>query len=158
MGLNKGDKAPDLELPEGAPDNLVDLSEYRGEQNLVLLFVPMAFTSVCTDEMCSVSESLDEYRSLDAKVFGISVNSPFTQNEWKEKEDIKIDLLSDFNREAVAAFDVKREDLLGLKNVANRAAFVIDRDGIIQYSWETDDPRIQPDFDEIKSVLDDLSP
>ncbi|MFB6226700.1 MAG: redoxin domain-containing protein [bacterium] len=156
MALADGTKAPDFELPEGAPDNLVSLSDHRGK-NVVLLFFPMAFTGVCTDEMCQVTSQLNEYSSLDAEVFGISVNSPFTQNEWKESENIDIPLLSDFNREAITAYDVKREELLGLEDVADRSAFVIDKDGVIRYSWVTEDPSQLPDFDEIKSVLRDLN-
>lgn len=157
MALTQGTEAPDLELPEGAPDNLVNLSSFEGSESVVLLFFPMAFTGVCTEEMCTVTDQLSDYEDLNSKVFGVSVDSPFTQNEWKEKEDIRIPLLSDFNREAINAFDVKREELLGLEAVANRAAFVIDSDGVIQYSWETDDPTVLPDFDEIKSVLDGLN-
>lgn len=157
MALAKGAEAPDVELPEGAPDNMVSLSDFEGEQPVVLLFFPMAFTGVCTDEMCMVSQNINEYDELNAEVFGVSVNSPFTQNEWKEQEDITIPLLSDFNRTAINAFDVKRDELLGLEEVADRSAFVIDRDGVIQYSWQTDDPTVLPDFDEIKSVLQDLN-
>lgn len=156
MALSAGTEAPELELPEGAPDNMVNLSDFEGSENVVLLFVPMAFTGVCTDELCTVSEQINDFESLDARVFGASVNSPFTLNEWKEKEGITIPILSDFNREAINAFDVKREELLGLESVANRSAFVIDGDGIIQYAWESDDPGVLPDFDEIKSILDEL--
>lgn len=156
MALSAGAAAPELELFEGAPDNLVNLADHEGNENVVLLFFPMAFTGVCTDEMCTVSENINDYEDLDAAVYGVSVNSPFTQNEWKENEGITIPLLSDFNREAINAFDVKRDDLLGLEDVANRSAFVIDRDGVIQYSWESDDPSVLPDFDAIKSVLADL--
>lgn len=154
MALAAGTRAPDFELPQGAPDEMVRLSDFRGEK-VVLLFFPLAFTSVCTQEMCSVSDDLDSYEDLDARVFGISVNSPFTQNAWKEEEDIQLPLLSDFNREAVVAYDVKRDDLLGLNDVANRSAFVIDEEGTIQYSWESEDPSVLPDFEEIKAVLQD---
>lgn len=156
MTLSTGTEAPEVELPSGAPDEMVSLSDYRGEKNVVLLFFPMAFTGVCTDELCTVTNNLDQYEDLDAKVFGVSVNSPFTQNEWKEKEDIEIPLLSDYNREAIEAFDVVRPDLLGLERVANRSAFVIDKDGVIQYSWMSDDPAVLPNFDDIKSTLESL--
>lgn len=156
MALAAGTKAPEFELPSGAPDRTVTLSEHRGE-NVVLLFFPMAFTGVCTEEMCSVTDDLASFEELNATVLGISVDSPFSQNAWKEEEDIGIPLLSDFNREAVVAYDVRRDDLLGLHDVANRAAFVVDEEGMIQYSWESDDPGVLPDFDEIKAVLQDGS-
>lgn len=156
MALASGTKAPDFELPSGAPDETVTLSDYRGRK-VVLLFFPLAYTGVCTEEMCSVTDDLSSYRELDAEVLGISVDSPFSQNAWAEEEGIEIPLLSDFNREAVVAYDVKRDDLLGLNDVANRAAFVIDEEGVIEYSWESDDPGVLPDFDEIKAVLQDGS-
>jgi len=156
MALDAGTKAPDFELPSGGPDDTVRLSDLRGNR-VVLLFFPMAFTGVCTEEMCSVTDDLSSYEELEARVFGISVDSPFSQNAWKQEEEIAIPLLSDFNREAVTAYDVKRDDLLGLHDVANRAAFVIDGDGVIRYSWETEDPTVLPDFDEIKAVLRDGS-
>lgn len=157
MALSSGTQAPEIELPEGEPDNLVNPSDFAGSDNVVLLFFPLAFTGVCTTEMCTVSDDVNDFKELDAEVFGVSVNSPFTQNEWKEKEGITIPLLSDFNREAVTAYDVKREELLGLENVANRSAFVIDRDGVIRYSWESEDPSVLPDFDEIKNTLEGLN-
>ncbi len=156
MALAAGTKAPEFELPSGAPDETVTLSDYRGRK-VVLLFFPLAYTSVCTQEMCSVTDDLSSFQDLDAEVLGISVDSPFSQNAWAEEEGIEIPLLSDFNREAVVAYDVKRDDLLGLHDVANRAAFVVDEEGVIEYSWESDDPGVLPDFDEIKAVLQDGS-
>lgn len=158
MPLSQGENAPNFELPSGSPDNTIALSDYEGKENVVLLFFPLAFTGVCTDEMCTVSEQhLGRFNELNAEVLGISVNSPFTQEEWKQQEGIEFPLLSDFNRDVVTDYGVKREELLGLEDVANRAAFVIDRDGVIQYSWMTEDPTVLPDFDEIESVLEELS-
>ncbi len=156
MALTAGTEAPDFSLPPaGDPEARVGLDEAEGLK-LVLLFFPMAFTPVCTEEACTVSEDLSEYRNLNAKVMGISVNSPFTQDAWKEREDFDLPLLSDFNREVVDAYDVNRNELLGLKNVANRAAFVIDEDGVIQYSWESEDPTHLPPFEDIREAVKSL--
>lgn len=156
MALSKGTQAPNFNLPlAGDPEERFTLKDAEGHK-LVLLFFPMAFTSVCTDEACQASEDLNEYRRLNAEIVGISVDSPFSQAAWKEKEDFDIPLLSDFNRETIEAYDVKRDDLMGLKNVANRAAFVIGEDGIIQYSWESEDPGQLPPFDEIRETVESL--
>ncbi|MFB6347063.1 MAG: redoxin domain-containing protein [bacterium] len=156
MALSVGTKAPDFSLPpSGDPESRVTLEDTKGYK-FVLLFFPMAFTSVCTEEACTASEDLSQYRKLGAEVMGVSVDSPFTQQAWKEQEDFDLPLLSDFNREMIDAYDVMRDDLLGLKNVANRAAFVIDEDGIIQYSWETDDPGQMPPLDEIRETVESL--
>jgi peroxiredoxin len=154
MALSAGTEAPDFSVPpSGDPESRVTLADTEGYK-FVLLFFPMAFTSVCTEEACTFSEDLSEYRELGAEVMGVSVDSPFTQQAWKENEDFDLPMLSDFNREMIEAYDVKREDLLGLQNVANRAAFVIDEDGIIQFSWESDDPGQLPPFDEIREAVE----
>ena len=103
--------------------------------------------------MCSVSEGISEYESLNASVYGISVDSPFSQEGWAEVNKITIPLLSDFNKEVCAAYDVIYEDLLGFKGVAKRSAFIVNKDGNIVYSWSSDDPHNLPPFDEIKAAL-----
>lgn len=154
MALPAGTEAPDFSVPpSGDPESRVTLEDTKGYK-FVLLFFPMAFTSVCTEEACTMSEDLDEYRKLGAEVMGVSVDSPFTQQAWKEQEGFDLPMLSDFNREMIEAYDVKRDDLLGLKNVANRAAFVIDEEGVIQFSWESDDPGQLPPFDEIREAVE----
>jgi len=154
MALSVGDKAPDFSLPpSSSPEERVTLSDTEG-YTFVLLFFPMAFTPVCTDEACKISEELNAYRRLNAEVLGVSVDSPFAQNAWKQMEDFQLPLLSDFNREAIHDFDVVREDLMGLKQVANRAAFVIDEDGVIAYSWESEDPEKLPPFEEIFEAVE----
>lgn len=154
MALKTGQKAPDFTL-KSKGEELVDikLSDNFGSKQTVLLFFPLAFTGVCTDEMCSVSGGLDEYDSLDAVVYGISVDSPFSQEGWAKANNITLTLLSDFNKEAATAYDVIYEDLIGLKGVAKRSAFVINKDGEITYSWSSDDPHNLPPFDEIKAAL-----
>ena len=117
MGLNVGDQASDFTLKQKVGEGLEDvsLSGYRGKKNVVLLFFPLAYTSVCTDEMCSVSGGLAEYESLDAQVLGISVDSPFSQEAWAKENGITIPLLSDFNKEVSASYGAQYEDLLGFR-------------------------------------------
>lgn len=158
MGLNVGDQAPDFTLKSKNDDGLADisLSDYRGKQNVVLLFVPLAFTSVCTDELCSVSQGIDAYSGLNAAVLGLSVDSPFSQEAWAKANGITIPLLSDFNKEVSAAYGSQFEDLLGFKGVAKRSAFVIDKNGVVQFASVSDDPKQVPDFEAIKACLEGL--
>ena len=155
MALTKGQKAPDFTLKTKNADGLADvtLSNNFGNRQTVLLFFPLAFTSVCTEEMCSVSGALADYEALDAAVYGISVDSPFAQEGWAQANAITITLLSDFNKETAAAYDVLFEELIGLKGVAKRSAFVINKDGEITYSWSSDDPANLPLFEEVKGAL-----
>lgn len=155
MALAKGTQAPEFSLKTKSGEYLVDvsLSDNRGKKQTVLLFFPLAFTGVCTDEMCSVTGNIDDYSDLDAEVYGISVDSPFAQEGWAQANEISVTLLSDFNKEVATAYDVIYEDLIGLKGVAKRSAFVIGKDGAITYSWVTEDPTVLPSFDEIKAAL-----
>jgi len=111
---------------------------------------------VCTDELCSVSQGLDAYDNLNAQVLGISVDSPFAQEAWANANDITMPLLSDFNKEVSAAYGSQFEDLLGFKGVAKRSAFVVDKNGVVQFASVSDDPQVVPDFDAIKACLEGL--
>ena len=154
MAINVGDQAPDFTLT-GKRGDLEDvaLSSFRGNRNVVLLFFPLAYTSVCTDEMCSVSGGLSEYDNLNAQVLAISVDSPFAQEAWAEQNDISIPLLSDFNKEVSAAYGAQYQELLGFRGVAKRAAFVVDKDGIVRYAEVSEDATVLPDFDAVKRCL-----
>ncbi len=152
MPIRTGDRAPPFRLPE-APGQVVDLAEHIGREKVVLLFFPLAFSSVCTDELRTVSREWDEWEKLDARVFGISVDSPFVAKRFREEEEIAFPLLSDFNRQVAKQYGVLHEDLLGLRGVAKRAAFVIGRDGKVVYDWVSDDPGFQPDYAAIKRAL-----
>ena len=156
MALAKGTKAPDFTLKHKTGDGLVDvtLSENFGEKNTVFLFFPFAFTSVCMAEMCSVRDTLNSYTELNADVYGISIDSPFTLEVMAQKENISFPLLSDFNKEVAQAYDVLYEDLLGLRGVAKRSAFVINKEGVITYSWSSDDPKNVPDFPELRAAIE----
>ena len=159
MGITVGDQAPDFTLKSKSGDDMNDisLSDYRDEKNVVILFFPLAYTGVCTDEMCSVSGGLAEYDALNAQVLGISVDSPFAQEAWAEKEGITIPLLSDFNKEVSAAYGSQFEDLIGFKGVAKRSAFVVDKSGVVRFASVSDDPTELPNFDAIKACLQALS-
>lgn len=155
MAIKVGERAPDFTL-QIRPNEKVSLGDYLGEGAVVLLFFPLAYSGVCTTEMCSVAEDYSSYRELGAQVLGISVDSPFVNQKFAEDCKAPFPILSDFNKEAVAAYGVLREDLIGLKGVSNRAAFVVDKGGEVTYSWVTENPHDMPPFEEIKSALQAL--
>ncbi len=156
MSVQIGQDAPDFTLKNTDMQD-VTLSSLRGQKNVVLLFVPFAFTGVCTKELCSVRDNLHDYAHLNAEVLGISVDSPFAQKQWKEKENLNFTLLSDFNREACQAYGAHFEDLRGLHGVAKRAAFVIDKGGKVRYAEVLDSPGNLPDFEKIQAALQSLA-
>lgn len=155
MALATGTKAPDFTLKTKNADGLEDitLSQNFGKKKTVLLFFPLAFTSVCMDEMCTVNSGLQAYKDLNADVYGISVDSPFTLEKMASIDNLQFPLLSDFNKEVSKAYDVLYADLLGFKGVSKRSAFVIDESGEIIYSESSDDPKVVPNFDAIKAAL-----
>lgn len=155
MALIPGTKAPLFTLKTKNAKGLQDISlqDQIGKEKTVLLFFPFAFTSVCMKEMCDVNDSLNQYSKLNAAVFGISVDSPFAQEQMAQVDQLKFPLLSDFNKEVSAAYDVLYSDLLGFKGVSMRSAFVIDEAGTIVHSESSDDPHDLPNFDAIKTAL-----
>jgi peroxiredoxin len=134
----------------------VTLSQNFGKQNTLLLFFPLAFTGVCTQEMCDITAGLNAYAGLSAAVIGVSVDSPFAQEAWAQKEKIAVTLCSDLNKKVAQAYGVLLPDLIGLGAVSARAAFVIDRQGVIQYSEQTPTPKELPNFHAIKETLGKL--
>ena len=152
MSVQVGQEAPDFTL-KNTDNQEVTLSSLRGQKNVVLLFVPFAFTGVCTNELCSVRDSLGQYAGLNAEVFGISVDSPFAQKQWKEKEQLNFTLLSDFNRQVNKAYGAQFDNLMGFEGVSKRAAFVIDKAGRVQYAEVLETPRELPNFDNIQAAL-----
>ena len=155
MAIQVGTKAPDFTLKSKTASGLSDvsLSKNLGKSNTVVLFFPLAFTSVCTSEMCDISAGLGQYRDLNAEVIGISVDSPFAQEAWAQKEKIGITLASDLNKKTAEAYGVLLPDLIGLGAVSARAAFVIDKQGIVRYSEQTPTPKDLPNFNAIKETL-----
>lgn len=155
MAIPVGSKAPDFTLKSKNASGLADvkLSNNFGKKNTVLLFFPLAFTSVCTQEMCDITSGLNAYKDLNAEVIGISVDSPFAQEAWAQKEKIGIALASDLNKKTAEAYGTLLPDLIGLGAVSARAAFVIDRNGVVQYSEQTPTPKDLPNFNAIKAAL-----
>ncbi|MDP3848861.1 MAG: redoxin domain-containing protein [Luteolibacter sp.] len=160
MSIKVGDQAPDFTLVTKTAEGpqLVKLSDLIGNSNIVLLFVPMAFTGVCTTEFCEISAGISDYESLDAKVLGISGDNPFAQAAWAEKEGITIPLLSDYEHEVAKAYGVAYEQFLPAANlimggVAKRSAFVIDKAGVVRYAEVQDHPKDLPDFEAVKAAL-----
>jgi peroxiredoxin len=155
MAIPVGSKAPDFTLKSKQASGLVDvkLSSNFGKKNTVLLFFPLAFTSVCTKEMCDITSGLSAYSGLNAEVIAISVDSPFAQEAWAQKEKIGITIASDLNKKTAEAYGTLLPDLLGLGAVSARAAFVIDRHGALQYSEQTPTPKDLPNFSAIQDTL-----
>jgi peroxiredoxin len=155
MALNVGTKAPDFTLKSKQSTGLADvnLSKNFGTKNTVVLFFPLAFTGVCTQEMCDITAGLSHYASLNAEVIAISVDSPFAQEAWAQKEKITITLASDLNKETAKAYGVLLPDLAGLGSVSARAAFVIDKTGTIRYAEQTATVKDLPNFTAIKETL-----
>ncbi|GMR11840.1 MAG: peroxiredoxin [Gemmatimonadota bacterium] len=153
MTLDVGDVAPGFALPLKIGDPPILLSDYQGEKPVVLLFFPLAFSSTCTAEMCSVAESYSAWQDLDAEVIGISVDSPFVNQKFADDCNAPFPIVSDFNKEASTAYGVLYDEFAGLRGVSKRSAFVVGRDGRISYAWVSEDPAIMPDFDAIMSAL-----
>jgi len=155
MAISVGTKAPDFTLKSKQASGLVDvkLSNNLGKKNTVLLFFPAAFTSVCTQELCDISAGLGAYAGLNADVIGISVDTPFAQEAWAQKEKIGITLASDLNKTTIKSYNVVFPMLAGIGDTAARAAFVIDKNGIIQYSEQTPTPKDLPNFEAVKAAL-----
>lgn len=155
MPLPVGTRAPDFMLKTKTADGVKDvkLSDNFGKAATVLLFFPLAFTSVCTTEMCDQTAGLGEYEKLGAKVYAISVDSPFAQEAWAKANKIGLTLLSDLNKTTIKAYDVVFPMLAGVGDTAARAAFVIGRDGTVKYAEQTPTPKDLPNFQAIKTAL-----
>lgn len=164
MAISVGSYAPEFTLCTlgASGPELFKLTDHVGSQNILLLFVPMAFTGVCTQEFCEISKSINDFTSLNAKVIGISGDNPFAQKAWAEKEGITLQLLSDYDHKVAAAYDVAYEAFLPDKNlimggVPKRSAFIVDKAGIVQYAESSDNPGQLPNFDAIKAKLKELA-
>ena len=155
MPLKIGTSAPDFTLKTKTVQGLeeVKLSDNFGKRNTVLLFFPLAFTGVCTQEMCDVSGGISSYETLNAAVYGISVDSPFAQEAWANQEKITVKLLSDLNKSVTKAYDVVFPNLAGVGDTAARAAVVIDKAGNIVHIEQTPTPKDLPNFEAVKAAL-----
>lgn len=154
-----------VEVNEPAPDvQLVDtelrpvrISDFKGKVT-VLAFYPGAFTSVCTKEMCTLRDNMSKFNSLNATVVGISVDPPFSNAAFKKTYNLSFPILCDYNREAVKTYGVFHENFAGLKGytAAKRSVFILDKQGIIRYKWVSDDPKVEPNYEEIAKVVERL--
>ncbi len=157
MALKKGDKAPSFKLFD-TDKKEVSLGDFKGK-NLIIHFFPLAFTGVCTTQLCTVRDAIGMYKNDNADVVAISVDSIFTLGKYKEEQNLPFTLLSDFNREAATAYDALHDvfPAMGMQKVAKRAAFVVDKDGVIQYAQVLESPGDLPDFAAINATLAELN-
>jgi len=159
MALKIGDKAPQFTLKSNSLED-VSLQDFKGKNNVVLLFFPLVNTSVCEKELCSTRDGLSHYSDLNAQVIAISVDSPFAQKLWTEKHKFNFPLLSDFNKEVSKAYGAFYDNFLPGKfdflGVAKRSAFVIDKAGVIKYAEVLENAGDEPDYDAIRKALESL--
>ena len=151
--LQTGDQAPDFTLPNHKREK-VSLADLRGK-TVVLAFFPAAFTGVCEKEMCSFRDSLAALNDLNAEVLGVSVDAPFSNAAFAERNSLNFSLLSDYNREAVRAYGIAHDDFAGMTGytAAKRSVFVIDAAGKVQYAWVGPNPGVEPNYDEVKQAV-----
>jgi|SRR5688572_22181601 len=155
MPLQIGQAAPDFTLYD-SDKKQVSLNEYRGN-NVLLLFFPFAFSSVCTAELCAVRDNISRYNAVQAKVFGISVDSLYTLAKFKAEQNLNFILLSDFNKEVSYAYQAYYETFsYGMKGVSKRAAFIVDKAGLLKYVEVLENSSEQPKFDSITKRLEEL--
>ena len=156
MSVEVGQPAPHFKLYDQDRQTR-DLNDFKG-QNVVLAFFPGAFTGVCTTEMCTFRDRLEQFNSLNAQVLGVSVDPPFSQKVFADQNNLNFPLLSDFNREAANAYDVPLPNLAGLEGyvACKRAVFVIDGNGVVQYTWVGDSPANEPDYDEVRQAVSNV--
>lgn len=157
MTIQNGQKAPDFTLYDSNKQE-VHLGDQQGKNNVVLLFFPLAFTSVCTAELCNIRDNYSTYNGLNAQVYGISVDSLFTLDRFAKEQNLNFPLLSDFNKDVSAAYGSLYETFgFGMKGVSKRSAFVIDKEGIVRYAQVLENAGEQPDFQAIQTTLSQLN-
>ena len=155
-----GDTAPDFTAPlaNGDVDSFTLSERLEDEAPIVLAFFPGAFTGVCTDEMCTFQDRLAAFDDLDANVYGVSRDSPFALNEFRDQNGLEFGLISDYNKEIIDDYDIAMDFAdLGVYGVAKRSVFVIDGDGEVTYEWVSDDPGVEPDYDEVEAAVEDAA-
>ncbi len=157
MSVNVGEKAPEFKLLDASLKEK-KLSDYKG-QNVVLAFFPGAFTSVCTQEMCTFRDSMASFNNLKAKVIGISTDTPFAQSEFAKANKLNFELLSDITTEVSKKYGVLYDSFLNIQgfHASKRAVFVIGKDGNVKYKWVTENAGNLPDFEEIKKAVEKLN-
>ncbi len=155
--LQIGQKAPDFSLYDTSL-KARSLSEFLGKKT-VLAFFPGAFTSICTKEMCSFRDSMTNFNNMNAQVVAISVDPPFSIKAWAEQNKLQFPILSDFNRQAIRTYGVFHEDFIGMKGytAAKRSVFVLDEKGIVRYKWVSENPGIEPPYDEVRKAVEQIA-
>jgi peroxiredoxin len=158
MALQIGQSAPDFSLYD-SDKNKVSLSDFKGQSTVLLLFFPQAFTGVCTAELCGVRDDIARYNNSNVKVLGISVDSVFTLDKFKKEQGYNFPLLSDFNKDVSTAYDALYESFtdMNMKGVSKRAAFLIDKQGVIQYAEVLEKASDVPNFELIQNKIAELS-
>ena len=156
MAAEVGQQAPDFNLFDSAKQE-TKLSDSKGKP-VVLAFYPGAFTGVCTTEMCTFRDRFDSFNSMNAQVYGISVDGIFAQKAFSDANNLNFPLLSDYNREVVTAYGVALPNFAGMDGytASQRAVFVIDKGGVIQFKWIGENPGVEPDYDEVQRQVDQL--
>jgi peroxiredoxin len=152
--MNIGDKVQDFTLQDTKGNNLT-LSKQLEDGKVLILFFPLAFSSVCTDEMCYVRDNMKLYKSLNANIIGVSIDSFFTLSEFKKSNNFPFPFVSDFNKEVSRQFGVVYEDYYGMKGVSKRSAFVINQNMIVEYAEVLEDSSMLPDFKAIQKALEE---
>ena len=157
--VSEGDDAPDFTAPLANGDiESFTLSESLDDGPVVLAFFPGAFTSVCSHEMSTFEERIDALADAGGRLYGISVDSPFALNEFRDKLSLSFGLISDADKEIIDEYGIAMDfDALGVHNVAKRAVFVVDDDGTVTYAWVSDDPGVEPDYDAVEEAVADAS-
>ena len=159
--VTKGDSAPDFTAPMRTPDGDITeftLSSALDDGPVVLAFFPGAFTSVCTGEMRAFRDRLEGLLNTGASLYGVSIDSPFSLGEFAEQNELTFPLISDTEKDVIEAYDVVMDfDDLGITGVAKRSVFVVDGDGTVTYAWVSDDPGVEPDYDEVEQAAADAA-
>ncbi|MBI2648312.1 MAG: peroxiredoxin [Thaumarchaeota archaeon] len=155
--VNVGERAPDVQLVD-TDRKPVKISDFRGKKT-VLAFFPGAFTGVCTKEMCTFRDGLSKFNDLGGNVVGISVDSPFSNKGFSETNRLSFRVLSDYSREAVRSYGIPLENFAGLKGytAAKRSVFILDKDGTVRFKWVSDDPSIEPNYDQLLKELEKVA-
>ena len=152
MSIDVGAKAPDFALPNQDRET-VRLSDEVKKGPVVLAFMPAAFSSVCTTEMCTFRDSSPELGNVGARVLGITTDTFFSLKAWADAQKIPFTLLSDYNKDVIRQYGVANPDMIGLKDIAKRAVFVIDRNGIVRHREVLDDARNEPDYGKVRAAV-----
>lgn len=157
MSVNVGEKAPEFKALDSKLKEK-KLSDYKGHKT-VLAFFPGAFTSVCTKEMCTFRDSMSAFNDLDAKVVGISVDTPFSLAEFAAKNNLEFDLLSDADRKISSTYGALHENFVKVQGLtaSKRSVFVLDKDGTVRYAWVSEDPGKEPDYETVKAELSKIN-